>query len=1051
MNPEDYSRDDLTALGVGVLSAMLVINIILWFAVRSALKRFPHFSWRIAGAALAGAGCWAALQILAQTLALATSWPLLGLAIAGGISIEWIVGLYQFERTLVSPGKGRFLLGLRFAALIILLLILAQPVRSFLESREIEREVAILVDESDSMLLADQRLNASERLDRAALSDLPELAERPPLREISNLVESIDSQLADEVRAFEAAPSPEAAVESRVAQLTELIDLLSETNLSLNELLEQTRQESYPDEVADRLTDYHKRSRDGITRILGMAKKALESSNAPELLKQIKVARTELESVRNTLPTTTLKADDHYYRALPEDARSRLDQAANTTRLELARRVLESTVSPAEEETQEGSVNDLTLLSRLSEDYNLRFYRYAQDVAQFKDLSDESAFVGSPNTDLTRTETDLTNALEHVLNTTAPESLAGVLLLSDGRSNSQTLPEDSLRQLAVQNTPLSAVPVGSRLGPIDLSILDLKAPESIYLDDRVVVGAEIKADGLLGETIEAELLCNGAVVETQTLEISDVDFRSELRFVHRPEKKGILDYQIFLKPDESELFKNNNIWDFKVAVTDDRTNVLLVDGYPRWEFRYLRNLFYGRDKSVHLQYVLMNPDEIYRAPELEPVYASASRPFGEAEATKLPRTPEEWQLFDVIILGDIKPDALSSRDWQSINEAVTRRGAMLVCVAGARYMPHAHSNETLQTLLPINYTADGEARFDSPEPTFKIELTSAGQSHAVTSQSSSRALNLDRWNGFQPMQWRFVADGVKETAEVLAFARPTGSVSLNGNITPDGSPGSVEAAIEQLANRKTLEQNNAVISTIRAGLGKVLFLNSDQSWRFRYGVGDTYHHRFWGQVMRWGAGPNLRSGGELIRLGSDRLSYTPDDPVTVTAKVLDAERRPVTDAEIEVEVWKDGVRLNQQRMSYRSGSSGLYETSLPNLIHEGNYELRLAGEAIDQSLAANPDGPDAISTELLVVSTRNPIELAELTADRDFLNHATQLTGGRLAELHDLESLLTSFGAPKEILTEQRNITLWDTWPMLLAFLGFLTTEWIVRRRSGLV
>jgi len=138
-------------------------------------------------------------------------------------------------------------------------------------------------------------------------------------------------------------------------------------------------------------------------------------------------------------------------------------------------------------------------------------------------------------------------------------------------------------------------------------------------------------------------------------------------------------------------------------------------------------------------------------------------------------------------------------------------------------------------------------------------------------------------------------------------------------------------------------------------------------------------------------------------------------------------------------------------MSYRSESSGLYETSLPNLTREGNYELRLAGEAIDQSILGNPDGPDTISTELLVVSTRNPVELAELSANRDFLNHTTQVTRWHLAELHDLESLLTSFGAPKEIITEQRNVTLWDTWPMLLAFLGFLTTEWILRRRSGLV
>ena len=77
-------------------------------------------------------------------------------------------------------------------------------------------------------------------------------------------------------------------------------------------------------------------------------------------------------------------------------------------------------------------------------------------------------------------------------------------------------------------------------------------------------------------------------------------------------------------------------------------------------------------------------------------------------------------------------------------------------------------------------------------------------------------------------------------------------------------------------------------------------LHFDQTWRFRYGVGDTYHHRFWGQVTRWGAGPNLRSGNEFVRLGTDRLSYTPDDSIDVTAKVLDTERRPVTDATVDV-------------------------------------------------------------------------------------------------------------------------------------------------------
>lgn len=151
-----------------------------------------------------------------------------------------------------------------------------------------------------------------------------------------------------------------------------------------------------------------------------------------------------------------------------------------------------------------------------------------------------------------------------------------------------------------------------------------------------------------------------------------------------------------LKPDPREIFQENNEWDFKVAVTDDRTNVLLIDGFPRWEFRYLRNLFYGRDKSVHLQFVLLDPAKIYHGREPVSIPASASRPFPQPrEATALPTSPQEWQQFDVIILGDIPPSALAD-DWSAIREAVTLRGAMLVCVAGPRYMPHSQTSEVLR-------------------------------------------------------------------------------------------------------------------------------------------------------------------------------------------------------------------------------------------------------------------------------------------------------------------------------------------------------------------
>lgn len=1056
MNAEDFNRADLIeSLSPAVSAVGFILCAALWFASILVRKRAPRFAAVVSvfGFLVAAAASWFAFQLMGSVFSLATSWSLPVIAIIGAVAAEAILWIYAFEKTLVAKKRGRTLLALRLGALAILLLILVQPVRSFIEEREISREVAILIDDSDSMRLADQRLSPSQKLDRAVLLAVPALEKRPPLHTIGQQAQRIDDAIATELNALRSAPNATSGLENRAAQLPDFFKAIEADRTGLMATLTSAMTGPLPGEVKGKLDDYLKRTRDGLGRIFPLAGKAGESGNAEELMKQFDVARNELRGILETIATTTAKADEAYYQGLNEATRKAIDAAAAMPRREIAKRILDAPLDVPGTTGKEGGITDSTLLGQLKERYNLRYYHYARDVAQITDplageADGETAEIGvRPE----NAQTDLTEALEHVLDNTSPESLAGVLLLSDGRHNGSGLPEDSLRQLAVRNTPLSAVPIGGDLGPLDISLLSLKAPESIYLDDRVVVTATAKLDGFLGQKVEAELLSGDEVIDTVTIDVTDVSFRTEVNFVHLPEEKGIQNYQVRLKPDPREIFQENNAWDFKVAVTDDRTNVLLIDGFPRWEFRYLRNLFYGRDKSVHLQYVLLNPDEVARGREPAVIAASASRPFGEAEATALPLTSAEWQRFDVIMLGDIQPAALSDRDWSAIRDAVTLRGAMLVCVAGPRYMPHGHSSEILRELLPVTYTPGTAARFDTPEPAFDIQLTSVGRDHPVTSQSTSRTLNEELWSGFQPMRWRYSGAKLKETAEVLAYAHPVGAPGLASAFTPDGSPGSVEAAIEQLANQKNIEADNAVISTIRSGLGKVLMLHFDETWRFRYGVGDTYHHRFWGQVTRWGAGPNLRSGNELVRLGTDRLSYTPDDPIEVTAKVLDKDRRPVTDAGIEVEIWKDGERLRKQRLSYRSDSSGLYETSLSGLDDEGEYQLKLVGKEAENAIAEMPDGPKEISTELLVVTTRNPVELAELTADRDFLNRATATTGGRLAELNDLGSIVSSFGAPKEILKERRNITLWDKWPLLIAFLGLLTTEWVLRRRSGLV
>ena len=355
--------------------------------------------------------------------------------------------------------------------------------------------------------------------------------------------------------------------------------------------------------------------------------------------------------------------------------------------------------------------------------------------------------------------TDVAGALSHAVEKIAPDTLAGILLASDGQHNARGQVEDIARRLGVQGAPVGAVAIGSSSGPPDASILDVQVSDSVYLGDKIVARADVKLDGLRGKSVRAVLVRDGEDLDELEIKVPSDRYRTNLRFKHVPDDKGIYSYSVRLDPVEGELFSDNNDWHFDVAVTDDRKNVLLVDSFARWEFRYLRNLFYARDKSVHLQYVVLHPEVIEGQAPLAEVAASASRPFGEAEATVLPESREEWLKFDAIILGDVPPAIFGEKEWEIIDECVRERGAMLVVVAGPRYMPHAFGDERFKELLPVIYGESGDEQFTPPEMGYRLALTPEGRNSPIMRQAPSGLVNGQIWGGMPELRWRHAVEG----------------------------------------------------------------------------------------------------------------------------------------------------------------------------------------------------------------------------------------------------------------------------------------------------
>jgi hypothetical protein len=622
--------------------------------------------------------------------------------------------------------------------------------------------------------------------------------------------------------------------------------------------------------------------------------------------------------------------------------------------------------------------------------------------------------------------TDLSGGLETVLDQVPPDQLAGVVLLSDGRHNRPGSVEDVARRFGILDAPIAVIPSGSDVPPKDAAIISVRSPDSVYLGDRIRVGALLKFDGYRGKKAKLQLFAGDKELDSREISIPQDNYREEVKFRHAPEEGGVGEYRVVLSGLEDETFENNNQWNFQTVVSDARTNVLLIDQHPRWEFRYLRNLFYGRDQSIHLQSVLLKPDRIsgHTPPK---VVASASRPFGDANATHLPESEDEWRKFDVIIIGDIGPDSLSNEQWNILSNCVKERAALLVLVAGPESMPHAFDSDVAKELIPVNYESSRRTFYGSDE-TFRFALTNTGRNHPITAQVEGQMNNEKLWKEFPVIRWRHPVKGLQPGAEVLLYAE-----DANKKRTKVTSAESLEAALSEVAKRRVREAENALLVTRQTGSGKVAMLLADRTWRLREGVGDIYHHRFWGQLVRWGAGPNLRAGTETIRLGTDQLTYTGDDRVRIMTRLRDNNLNPIVDQDPVAEVTHESGEVTQVPLKFRENSNGLYENLAGPFRRPGTYEVKVRDEVI---------------TSFRVVGARSAVELSETTLNQPLLDSIARMSGGRV---FDGEGTLAElFLRGDETRTELRETSLWDIWPVFLLLAILLTVEWVIRRRGGL-
>jgi len=994
---------------------------------RNALDRRLRAACFLLRAASSSVAAFALLALVGRRILFVSGLPLTVVGPVIGLATELLLDVYSVERRIVPPRSGRTLTLLRILLFVAAAATLLQPVFRIEKHHSVRRTVAVLLDGSASMDVSDDRMPLDERLAlaRSLLPDFP-----PPPGTLWNAVELCRRARSTIERLASAPNLADSATASAVEGLRRDLETLAGN-------VEQALRD------ASRIPEAPTKSLEAaawfIRKRLLPALPQSNRTKAPDPGPTLRKMLPSVSRMVSVIEDCARRMDAAWFAALPASQRRAVDELAAQPRRALAERILSGS-DAGDERTHPG------LLARIRQSgRHMRLFTFAgrcvsTDPADVAAASPRNAAPAGIIPD----RTNIAAALDTVLRAVPADRLAGVVLLTDARHNAPGSVDPPVHQLALLHVPVHIVLFGDPdAPPTDAAVADVQAPDTIYAGDAPGLDIEVAAGGLRETPLTLDILEDNRVIVQRTLRPDSDRWRKRILVPLPPPAPGTHDYTVRLHPPPNDAVPANNERRRRIRVRSDAIGLLVIEDRPRWEFRYLKNLFSGRDRSVRSQIVLLDPDRIPGVTVTNPAPAALSRAPEHVLADAPPASEEEWLKFDVVVLGDVPRTGLPDRTLKFIEKFVARKGGTLVVISGPRAMPHHFADTPLAPLLPVEIAggpgADSADWLPPPEQKWRLCATDEGFQSGLVRFADDIEANHDVLAGLPPFYWRHSRLKPRPNARVLAWALPPEHPPF---VRADGKP--QPATPETLQAYRRFIRDHAVILWQRYGLGRVLLLTFDRTWRLRCRRGDVLHHRFWGQVLRWAAPNCLPDGDELLRAGTDKAVYTAGEPVLLRASVRRSTLEPVTDASVHAILIRDRDPAGEIELRYVPDSPGVYEVRVADLA-PGDYTARVK---------VSGKGPTALSsrtvlTHFTIVRAVSG-EKVFLAPDRQLADRVASLTGGLVLRPSEETRILDALLPPVAEQREIRDIVVWNSWPWLLAVLAAACAEWFVRKRRRL-
>jgi uncharacterized membrane protein len=589
--------------------------------------------------------------------------------------------------------------------------------------------------------------------------------------------------------------------------------------------------------------------------------------------------------------------------------------------------------------------------------------------------------------------TDLNQALENVLQ--REKNLKAVLLLSDGDWNLGKSPVSAATRYREENVPVFAVGVGRETPLPDLVLENVSAPSYGLFGEQIAIPFHIRSY-LPREVKTSVHLFEGQREETKK-EIT-LPPMGELReaILWSPRSVGDVTLTLRLPVEPDESVPDNNEQTFHINIRVETLKVLVVDSLPRWEYRYLRNAL-ARDPGVEMNCILYHP--------------GIGMGSGRNYLSAFPSSKEAIARYDVVFLGDIGigENELSEADADLIKGLVEQQGSGLVFLPGRRNREASLLNSSLKDLLPV-ILDESKPEGIGLQNESTLVLSTVGRRHLLTRFDVDEERNDELWRQLPGFFWSAAVEKSRPGSEVLA----------------------VHSSLRNSWGRMPL------LVTRAAGNGKVLFMGTDSAWRWRRGVEDKYHYRFWSQVVRWMAHQRHLSEQQGIRLTFSPEVPQAGDTVFLQATILDEAGYPIEKGAVDGKITSPSGKTERLDFTPLEGGWGVFKASFAP-AEGGTHKVFVACEEHGRHL----------ETDLRVEQPH--LEKVGQPINGQALREIARITQGAQASFESLDAVVRQISLLPEPKPLEERVRLWSNpwWGALILVL--LGIYWTGRKLAGMV